>query len=111
MPKQSLLRFIKRWKRYEPRKSWSHIPKSTRGVYVLYSNGSPHEYRVVYIGVAGLGPTGGGGIRSRIKRHDRKVKKWTHDSFLRSMTMLPVMKSVKLKRCFWEFSVTTSAFS
>jgi|SRR5688572_12481824 len=81
MPKQSLLRFIKRWKRYEPRKDWSHIPKSTRGVYVLYSNGSPHEYRVVYIGVAGLGPTGGGGIRSRIKRHERKVKKWTHYSF------------------------------
>src|SRR5688572_30331129 len=81
MPKQSLLRFIKRWKRYEPRKDWSHIPESTRGVYVLYSNGSPHEYRVVYIRVAGLGPTGGGGIRSRIKRHERKVKKWTHFSF------------------------------
>jgi hypothetical protein len=80
MPKQSLLRFIKRWKRYEPRKSWSHIPPHTRGVYALYSNGVPKEYRVVYIGVAGISVSGGGGIRSRIKRHDRKIKKWTHYS-------------------------------
>ena len=81
MPKQSLLRLIKRWKRYELRKNWNKdIPPSTRGVYVLYNNGSPKEYRVVYIGVAGLGLTGGGGIRSRIKRHDRKIKKWTHYS-------------------------------
>ena len=80
MPKQSLLRFIKRWKRYESRKNWVKVPKSTRGVYVLYKNGSPKEYRVVYIGVAGLGPTGGGGARSRLKRHDGKIKGWTHYS-------------------------------
>jgi hypothetical protein len=81
MPKQSLLHLIKRWKRHELRKNWKKdIPPNTRGVYVLYTNGSPKEYRVVYIGVAGLGLTGGGGIRSRIKRHDHKIKKWTHYS-------------------------------
>jgi hypothetical protein len=79
MPKQAPLRFIKRWKRYDPRKNWKkNIPKETRGVYVLYNNGSPKDYSVVYIGVAGLGATGGGGIRSRIKTHDRKIKKWSH---------------------------------
>jgi hypothetical protein len=82
MPKQSLLRVLKRWKRYALRENWNKdIPSSTRGVYVLYDNFSPKEFRVVYIGVAGLGTSGGGGIRSRIKRHDRKIKKkWTHYS-------------------------------
>jgi hypothetical protein len=81
MPKQSLLRLIKRWKRYEPRKNWSAVPRDTRGVYVLYKNESD-EYRVVYIGVAGLGSTGGGGARSRLKRHNLRMpaRKWTHYS-------------------------------
>jgi len=80
MPKQSLLRFIKRWKRYEPRTDWSQILKNTRGVYVLYRNSSAGKYDVVYIGVAGLGRTGGGGVRSRLKSHNLRKKRWTHYS-------------------------------
>jgi hypothetical protein len=80
MPKQSLLRFIKRWKRYEPRKNWSQIPRDTRGVYVLYRRGSADSYNVVYIPVAGLGMTGGGGARSRLRRHNSRIKNWTHYS-------------------------------
>jgi|SRR3989344_2394986 len=80
MPKQSLLRFIKRWKRYELRENFRQVPKSTRGIYVLYCNDSSDQYKVVYIGVAGLGVTGGGGVRPRLRRHDRRIKNWTHYS-------------------------------
>jgi hypothetical protein len=52
MAKQSLLRLIKRWKRYEPRENWERIPFETRGVYVLYQKGKGESYNVVYIGVA-----------------------------------------------------------
>ena len=80
MPKQSLFRFIKLWKRYELRENRNDVPLSTRGVYVLYAkrNGL---MKVVYIGVAGLGKTGGGGIRSRLRTHNRRIKDWTHYSY------------------------------
>jgi len=81
MPKQSFLRLIKRWKRYEPRKNRTRVLKDTRGVYVLYNNRSADNHEVVYIGVAGLGKTGGGGIRSRLRTHNRRIKRWSHYSF------------------------------
>jgi hypothetical protein len=81
MPKQSLLHLIKRWKRYEPRKNRTRVPRNTRGVYVLYNNRSAKNHEVVYIGVAGLGKTGGGGIQGRLRTHDRRIRKWTHYSF------------------------------
>lgn len=81
MPKQSLLRIIKRWKRYEPRNKWSGVPTSTRGVYVLYQKSDEsNEYSVIYIGVAGLGKSGGGGTRGRLKSHDATKRNWTHFS-------------------------------
>lgn len=81
MPKQSLLRLIKQWKRYEPRKNRTRVPRDTRGVYVLYNKRSAEKHEVVYIGVAGLGKTGGGGILSRLRMHNRRIKNWTHYSF------------------------------
>jgi hypothetical protein len=80
MPKQSILRLIKRWKRYQPKDSWSHVPANTRGIYVLYRNSSGDHYDAVYIGVAGLGLTGGGGVRGRLKSHVTRIKQWTHYS-------------------------------
>ena len=80
MPRQALLRTIKRWRRYEPRDSWRKVPKDTRGLYVLYRKGRTSAFEVSYIGVAGLGPTGGGGIRSRLKSHDARKPGWTHYS-------------------------------
>lgn len=80
MPNQSLLRFIKRWKRYKPREKWRQIPRKTRGVYVLYEHVSGENYNVVYIGVAGLGRTGGGGVRGRLETHNTRIKRWTHFS-------------------------------
>jgi len=80
MPNQSLLRFIKRWKRYEPRENLRQIPRKTRGVYVLYEHVSRGNYNVVYIGVAGLGKTGGGGVRGRLESHNTRIKNWTHFS-------------------------------
>lgn len=53
---------------------------NTRGVYVLYRNGSGDKYEAVYIGVAGLGVTGGGGVRGRLKNHNNRIKNWTHYS-------------------------------
>ena len=81
MPKQSPLRTIKRWKRYEPRENRTRVPKQTRGVYVLYRSKSIDNYEVVYIGVAGLGEGGGGSIHRRLRSHDRRIKSWTHFSF------------------------------
>jgi hypothetical protein len=46
---------------------------------VLYrKRGVGHE--VTYIGVAGISPTGGGGIRGRLKSHNAKKPEWTHYS-------------------------------
>lgn len=80
MPNQSLFRFIKRWKRYEPRENWRQIPRKTRGVYVLYDDDSGGDYKVTYVGVAGLGKAGGGGVRGRLEGHNAGTKKWTHFS-------------------------------
>lgn len=80
MPNQSLLRLIKRWKRYESRANWRQVPPNTRGVYVLYENRRGDTFKVTYIGVAGLGKTGGGGTRGRLKSHNAKQKSWTHFS-------------------------------
>lgn len=33
-----------------------------------------------YIGIAGIGKDGGGGIRGRLKSHQQKKKGWTHYS-------------------------------
>ena len=83
MPKQALFRTIKRWKRYLPRDQWRTVPRETRGLYVLYVHKAPDQYQVSYIGVAGLGRTGGGGIRGRLDGHNRSPGKgkWTHFSF------------------------------
>ena len=51
MPRQALLRTIKRWKRYEPRASWNKVAKNTRGLYVLYRQRDGETYEVKYIGV------------------------------------------------------------
>jgi hypothetical protein len=80
MPRQSLLCLIKRWKRYELREKWPDVPLSTRGVYVLYEEVAKDTYNTIYIGVAGLGSTGGGGVRGRLKRHNVRIKNWTHFS-------------------------------
>jgi hypothetical protein len=50
MPQQSLLRIVKRWKRYVPRKNLSEIPPMTRGFYVLYREQAGGHYEVSYIG-------------------------------------------------------------
>lgn len=84
MPEQSLLKIVKRWRRYLPRGDWHLVPKKTRGFYVLYHQGkrSPDCYEVVYIGVAGLGKVVKQGIAGRLRAHDRRIKKWTHYSFM-----------------------------
>jgi hypothetical protein len=55
MLQQSLLRTIKRWKRYLLREAVSEIPRMTRGFYVLYRKGEKGRYDFRYIGVGGLG--------------------------------------------------------
>ena len=82
MPKQSIFRIIKRWRRYQVRGDWKQVPKRTRGLYVLYDSGSSDQCKVVYIAVAGLGAGGTGGIQGRLKGHHRRKNKkmWTHYS-------------------------------
>ena len=53
---------------------------NTRGLYVLYSKHGPSKFKVYYIGVAGLGRSGGGGIRARLKSHHQRKPDWTHFS-------------------------------
>src|SRR5690606_32954607 len=81
MPEQAPFRLIKRWRRYQPRGDWSSVPNRTRGVYILYRSKGDKKYEVVYIGVAGVSATGRGGIKRRLRSHDRKKKGWTHYSF------------------------------
>ena len=81
MPAQSPLRLIKRWRRYQARGEWTGVPNRTRGIYVLYRNKGTKKHEVVYIGVAGLGKSGRGGIKGRLRSHNRKKKGWTHYSF------------------------------
>jgi len=90
MPQQSLLRIIKRWRRYEPRGKWTYLLPVTRGVYILYKKGSirPNEkqkkdYQTIYIGVAGVSKDPKRGIGGRLREHDKTWKKgtWTHYSF------------------------------
>jgi hypothetical protein len=88
VPRQSILRLIKRWRRYEERGNWKRVPRRTRGLYVLYRTGPSNQHEVIYIGVAGLGPGGTGSIRSRLAHHHRSKRKekkqkkdrWTHYS-------------------------------
>jgi len=84
MPEQSLLRIVKRWRRYEVRGDWGSVPRKTRGFYVLYRQGkkSANHFEVVYIGVAGLGTAVRQGIVGRLRAHDRRMRNWTHYSFL-----------------------------
>jgi hypothetical protein len=77
---QSILRIIKDWHRYERRGEWGAVPRWSRGVYVLYNRRAPTEYEVVYIGVAGIGPNGGGGMLGRLRSHDRTKGGWSHFS-------------------------------
>src|SRR5260370_42504147 len=84
MSEQSLLKIVKRWRRYELRGDWSRIPPRSRGFYVLYKKrikGVEEKFDVVYIGVAGLGTGVRRGIKGRLKRHDDRKKGWTHYSF------------------------------
>jgi len=89
MPKQSPLRIIKRWRRYERRGDWKYLLPITRGVYVLYKEQkqSVSEKRtnpivhVVYIGVAGVGKDPKTGVGGRLRSHDKTKKDWTHYSF------------------------------
>lgn len=89
MPKQAPLRIIKRWRRYQRRGDWRGIPPITRGLYILYNKepsrrggAKQAEYKVAYIGVAGVGKNPQSGIGGRLRSHDRGRKKWTHYSFL-----------------------------
>lgn len=83
MPEQSLLRIIKRWRRYEERGSWGRVPLRTRGFYILYKKRPSRRkvYDVIYIGVAGIGKKLRQGIIARLKAHDQNIKDWTHFSF------------------------------
>jgi hypothetical protein len=80
MPRQSLRRLIKRWTRYDLREKWRDVPMGTRGVYVLYERGDNGAFNTVYIGVAGIGRTGRGSARSRLKRHNARISNWSHFS-------------------------------
>ena len=80
MPTQSLLRMVKSWVRHQPRSEIKRTPYKTRGLYVRYEENGAKHFDVVYIGVAGLGKSGGGGMRGRLESHKRKCKNWTHFS-------------------------------
>jgi hypothetical protein len=79
MPKQSLLRIVKRWKQYEPRERYLTVPPMTRGFYVLYKQGLQGQYKVHYIGIGGLGDKSA--IGGRIKSHQKRKSEWTHFSY------------------------------
>lgn len=80
MPKQSPLRLIKRWRRYEQRGQCDFLLPVTRGVYVLYRR-TREGYEVVYIGVGGVRKDPKSGIGGRVRKHEKSRKHWSHYSF------------------------------
>ena len=78
----SRLRFFKRCAEFLPRKEVTHIPRNTRGVYVLLKNEikAKKNYQVMYVGMAGGNRTGIHGRLNSPKKSGTKQKKWTHFS-------------------------------
>jgi hypothetical protein len=75
----SELRLIKHYVEYFNKDRIDHIPKNTRGIYVLFKHRPRlHKFDVVYVGMAGAEKAG---IKGRLRRHrSRKNKYWTHFS-------------------------------
>ncbi len=86
MPKQAPLRLIKRCRLYLKRGDWKESVPITRGIYVLYRQGTPSGtkkkvFEVVYIGVGGIAKSAKSGVRHRIRNHEETKPEWTHYSF------------------------------
>jgi hypothetical protein len=79
MPRQSLLRLVKRWQRYVPKRDIGKVPRESRGFYVLYGHKRGGRYEVRYIGISGVGERGR--IHRRLRSHRRRKADWTHFSF------------------------------
>ena len=73
------LRIIKNSVEYAFKKHWREVPRSVRGVYVLYRYRRYNDsFNVVYVGMAGADKAG---VRGRLKRHIKtKDREWTHFS-------------------------------
>ena len=67
-------KFIKRSAEFQSSEESRHIPRDTRGIYVLLKKGQARdEFNVVYIGMSDSG------MWSRLANHrKRKRLKWTH---------------------------------
>lgn len=75
----SALYFIKRFVEFQDKDLIRHVPRNTRGIYVLLKqDAKQRSFDVVYIGMArGMKA----GIGSRLLRHKQKKNKyWTHFS-------------------------------
>lgn len=71
-------RLIKRIAEYKPKDEVDLVPKSRRGIYVLFRQvTSAEQYDVVYVGLSRTG------MRARLRTHRRsrsKARLWTHFS-------------------------------
>jgi hypothetical protein len=73
------LSIIKRYDEFRLKDDRKHIPKNTRGIYVLL-NKEGDAFNVVYMGMAGAEKAG---IHGRLNSHSRnklKTGKWSHFS-------------------------------
>jgi hypothetical protein len=81
---QSALRLIKRVAGFKPKDELRLLPRTLRGVYVLYKQRNVHgreKFDVQYVGMAAAGRRRG--LRGRLESHarsKRKGKLWTHFS-------------------------------
>ncbi|MBI5025000.1 MAG: GIY-YIG nuclease family protein [Candidatus Omnitrophica bacterium] len=73
------LSFIKRFDEFRPKDDRKHIPKNTRGIYVLL-NQEGNAFNVVYVGMAGGDKAGIHGRLNSHARSERKKEKWSHFS-------------------------------
>lgn len=75
---ESPLRLIKRCAEFQPKKKIKSVPRSRRGLYVLYNKHRKNrkdKYDVVYVGMTTSG------IRGRLESHEKsKGGLWTHFS-------------------------------
>ena len=99
---ESPLRLIKRFAEFRPKDEINLVPRSRRGLYVLYlkrrKNGK-EKFDVVYVGMTISG------IRARLRSHRaKKGDLWTHFTALRFGTIFVTKKSSSSKAYFVTFT-------
>ena len=98
---ESPLRLIKRFSEFQPLANVKQVPRSRRGIYVLYHRrtvSNVERFDVVYVGMATVG------MRGRLESHAKNKKGlWTHFSAFEVWDNIRDEEIVELEGLFRHF--------